>query len=302
MAPPGRYGCIDIGSNTTRLLVAEAGEGDLRELCQRRVFNALGAGRAPESEIPEAKLAELAEVVAAQAAQARELGAQRVRAVATAAIRRAANRDALVAAIRGACGVEIRVLSADEEARLAFAGATARLPERVPGDVAVADVGGGSCELAVGTLAGGVRWSATFPIGSAVLADAHLRSDPPAPAEVDAARAAAEAALAGLRLDPPELALAVGGSAASLRRLLGPRIDAAGAERAIALLCSAPVAQAAARHGLAPERVRLLPAGLVVLAELTQRLGRPLEIAAGGLREGVVLELAAANGRPVGAR
>jgi len=304
MESPTAYACIDIGSNTTRLLVAEpeaGGSGWLRELSQRRVFTELGRALEPGAEIPASKLAELAEVVAAQAREARELGAERLRAVGTAAIRRAANRDALVDAVRAACGVEVAVLTADEEARLAFAGATRTLPRPVRGDVAVADVGGGSTELAVGTVAAGVRWSATFPVGSGLLADAHLRSDPPSAGELAAVSAAAEAALAGLRLDPPEMAVAVGGSAASLRRLLGPRIGRAEADRGIDLLVDAPIAEVARRHGLAPERVRLLPAGLLVLGVLADRLGCPLDIGAGGLREGVVLALAAANGHLEGA-
>jgi exopolyphosphatase / guanosine-5'-triphosphate,3'-diphosphate pyrophosphatase len=87
-------------------------------------------------------------------------------------------------------------------------------------------------------------------------------------------------------------AVAVGGSAASLPTLVGPVLDRAAIERALATLGSAPAADVARRHGLAPERTELLPAGILVLGAAARLLGMPLRIARGGLREGVVLELA----------
>src|SRR5213083_2779403 len=118
------YACIDIGSNTTRLLVAEAADGQLRELLQQRTFTRIGKGRKREDRIDDGKIAEVAEVVATQVRVAEELGSRELRAVATAAIRQAANGDELVATIRDVAGVDVHILDGDEEARLAFAGAT----------------------------------------------------------------------------------------------------------------------------------------------------------------------------------
>ena len=87
------YACIDIGSNTTRLLVAEAADGQLRELLQQRAFTRIGKGRRREDRIDDAKIAEVAQVVATQVRLAEELGALQLRAVATAAIRQSANGD-----------------------------------------------------------------------------------------------------------------------------------------------------------------------------------------------------------------
>ena len=120
--------------------------------------------------------------------------------VATAAIRRAANRDALLAALRAAAGAEVAVLSGDDEARLAFRGATSTLPAPPQGTIAVVDVGGMSTEIAVGTLAGGVTWARSFPIGSSALLG-RCHGDPPSPADLATMRAAARAAFAGAR-DP----------------------------------------------------------------------------------------------------
>jgi exopolyphosphatase/guanosine-5'-triphosphate,3'-diphosphate pyrophosphatase len=75
--------------------------------------------------------------------------------------------------------------------------------------------------------------------------------------------------------------------------LVGPVLDAVALERALGVLCAASAAEVADRHGLAPERTRLLPAGILVLDAAAQRLGKPLRIGRGGLREGVVLDLAA---------
>jgi exopolyphosphatase / guanosine-5'-triphosphate,3'-diphosphate pyrophosphatase len=285
------YACIDIGSNTTRLLVAEAVDGQLRELLQQRTFTRIGKGRKREDAIDDAKIAEVADVVATQVRVAEELGAAELRAVATAAIRHAANGDALVAAIREAAGVDVHVLGGDEEARLAFVGATRTLGHHAPGDVGVVDVGGGSSELAIGTLADGVRWSASFRIGSGYLADAYLRSDPPSIAELNAVRQHVDGAFEGLEVETPALGVAVGGSATSLRRLVGAVLEHETLERGIRVLASTPIADVARRFELEPERVRLLPAGILILEAASDRMGVPLQIGRGGLREGVVLEM-----------
>jgi exopolyphosphatase / guanosine-5'-triphosphate,3'-diphosphate pyrophosphatase len=284
--------CIDIGTNTTRVLVADAHAGKLTEVLQRRAFTKLGAG---SGRIGEDKIAEVARVVAEQRVLAERAGARVVRAVATAALRRADNRDQLIAAVRESCGLEVTVLGGGDEARLAFVGATSTLPEPPSGRGAVVDVGGGSTEIAIGTMAGGVGWFASVPVGSALLAAA-CAGDPPTPHELVIVRERAAAAFADL--DPPvhEWAVAVGGSAASLPRLVGPVLDDEALERAMGKLCSAPAADVAEAMGLATERIRLLPAGILVLEAAARRLGKPLRIGRGGLREGVLLELAAAHG------
>src|SRR3954452_22997542 len=119
-----RCACIDIGSNTTRLLVAELDETGLREVTTQRVFTRL---RGFEGSIPAETVGEVAETVASQVRLAGESGAEDVRIVATAAIRGAGNRDELCAAVRAASGVPVVVLSGEDEARLAFMGATRTL-------------------------------------------------------------------------------------------------------------------------------------------------------------------------------
>jgi exopolyphosphatase/guanosine-5'-triphosphate,3'-diphosphate pyrophosphatase len=293
-----RCACIDIGSNTTRLLVADVRRtGDagraLAPVVERRAFTQLGRACRPGGALPAAAREALAAVVAEQAREARGLGVEALRVVATAALRRTADGLATCHALAGAAGAPVELLSERDEARLAFAGATCELGAAFPGSVAVVDVGGGSAQIVVGTCEGGVGWSASLPLGSGDLAAAHLRGDPPGAAELAALRAAVEQTLAGVAPPHVERALAVGGSATSLRRLAGERLDEDALERALAVLLAAPSAVVAERTRLAPERVRLLPAGIVVLAAIARRTG-PLAVARGGLREGVLHELAAA--------
>ena len=288
--------CIDIGSNTTRVLVAEAGEDRLREVLQRREFTRIGKGLRADGRLSEAKVEEVAAVVARQRADAEALGAAQIRVVATAAIRSCANRDAFCERVREAGGLEVEVLDGDEEARLAFLGATRTMPTPPAGTVGVVDVGGGSSEIAVGTLAGGVSWSHSFRLGSGALADAYLREDPPSAEELHRMREHAHGALEGLDLPLPDRAIAVGGSATSLRKLVGSVLDGESVQRGLRVLSLGPAAEVAERFGLAEERVRLLPAGLLILEAASHLLRTPLTIGRGGLREGVCLELARGQG------
>ena len=107
--------CIDIGSNTTRVLVADVEDGALREVLQRRAFTRIGKGL-KGGEIPREKIDEVARVVAEQRLLIKRLGTDAMRVVATAAIRGAANQDEFAAAMRDVGGVEVEILTGQEEA------------------------------------------------------------------------------------------------------------------------------------------------------------------------------------------
>jgi exopolyphosphatase/guanosine-5'-triphosphate,3'-diphosphate pyrophosphatase len=289
-----RCACIDIGSNTTRLLVADVVDGRLEPVLEVRAFTRLGQAIAAHGAIPPATVDALAEVVREQYATARTRGARRVRVVATAAIRMAANGADVGAMLGERIGAPVTIVPGEEEARLAFLGATRTLDVPPEGTIAVVDVGGLSTEIAVGTVAGGVVWARSYAVGSAVLS-AHCKGDPPSAADLATMRAVARAAFAGHA--PPgaaDHAVAVGGSAASLPTIVGPVLDPPALERALAKLTAAPAATVARMHDLARERTQLLPAGILVLDAAGERIGRPLRIGRGGLREGVILELAGA--------
>jgi exopolyphosphatase/guanosine-5'-triphosphate,3'-diphosphate pyrophosphatase len=285
-----RCACIDVGSNTTRLLVAMDDGPRLHEVFAERAFTRLGAGCGHDGEIAPEKVAEVASVVARQVRIAREHGAASLRVVATAAVRQAANGPALAEAIQAACGVTLEVLAAEDEARLAFAGAVGMLPKPPLGLLGVVDVGGGSTELVIGTAADGVTWSVSLPVGSSVVTESDLPTDPPSPRELARLRRKLAGVFEGVDVPRPAMAYAVGGSATSLQRLVGSMLEREALARGLQALVTRPAAEIALRLGLHPERARLLPAGILLLDAASRALQAPLQLAGGGLREGVVLE------------
>src|SRR4051812_47577059 len=289
---------IDIGSNTTRVLVAEPDGGQLRKVMEQRAYTRIGKATLHDGAIDDEKVDEVAEVVTTQVRLAEEVGAEAMRIVATAAIREAANRDEVVERIARDCGMPVEVLSDEDEGRLAFIGATKTLGHPVEGTVGVVDVGGGSSEIILGTVPGGADEVRSWPVGSGVLANELISSDPPSAAEIRKVRDRIDDIFAGVKIERPAQAVAVGGSATSLRRLVGAVLEYETLERGIRVLCGDPSADVARRFELDPERVRILATGVLLLEKLSELLGQPLQIGKGGLREGVILDLlnGSANG------
>jgi exopolyphosphatase / guanosine-5'-triphosphate,3'-diphosphate pyrophosphatase len=289
---------IDIGSNTTRVLVAEPVEGQLKKVMEQRAYTRIGKGLDAEGAIPAEKVEEVAEVVATQVRLARELGAETIRSVATAAVREASNGERVAAAIGEASGVPVEILSDEEEGRLSFIGATKTLGHPVQGKVAVVDVGGGSTEVILGSVPGGVEEVRSWRVGSGALADELIASDPPSAAEIRKVRDRIDDIFAGVEIEHPSQAVAVGGSATSLRRLVGAVLEYETLERGIRVLAGDPAIEVARRFELDPERVRILATGVLLLEKVSELLGQPLQIGKGGLREGVVVDLlnGSANG------
>src|SRR5215218_10429494 len=288
---------IDIGSNTTRVLVAEPQKGQLRKVMEQRAYTRIGKASRHDGKIDDEKIAEVAEVVATQLRLAEEVGAEAVRIVATAAIRESGNRDDAVAAFERAAGMPIQVLSEEEEGRLAFIGATKTLGHPVDGSIGVVDVGGGSSEIILGTVADGVQAVRSFRIGSGSLADDFLDGDPPSPAEIRKLRDHIDDFFDGVDVEHPDQAVAVGGSATSLSKLVGTVLEYETLERAVRVLAGDTTVDVAKRFELDPRRVELLPAGVLLLEKLSELLGQPLQIGKGGLREGVILDQLS-NGSP----
>jgi exopolyphosphatase / guanosine-5'-triphosphate,3'-diphosphate pyrophosphatase len=284
-------GAIDIGSNTTRLLVAEPEEGQLRKVMEQRAYTRIGKGASKNGKITAEKIAEVADVVSTQVRLAKEMGAEEIKTVATAAIREAKNRDKVVKEIEEIAGVEVDVLDEEEEGRFAFIGATKSLGHPVDGNIAVVDVGGGSSEVIYGTVPDGVTEVRSFKIGSGSLTEDHLESDPPSASEIRSLRDHISDFFEDVELDHPDQAVAVGGSATSLRTLVGAVLEYETLERAIRVLSSDEIYEVAKRFELDSRRVKLLPAGVLLLERFSQLLGQPLQIGKGGLREGIILTL-----------
>ena len=293
---------VDIGSNTTRVLVAEPQGGQLRKVMEQRAYTRIDKAAKRKGKITPEKIAELSDVVTTQVRLAEELGAEAIRIVATAAIREAKNGEQVAKEIAEAAGGTVQILSEEEEGRLAFVGATKTLGHPVDGDVGVVDVGGGSSEIVIGTVAEGVRVVRSFKIGSGAIAEEFLTKDPPSAAEIRSLRDYIGDFFEGVEVEQPEQAVAVGGSATSLRTLVGAVLEYETLERAVRVLATDPISEVAKRFELDPRRVRILPAGVLLLEKLSELLGQPLQIGKGGLREGVILDLlnnGATNGAPV---
>jgi exopolyphosphatase/guanosine-5'-triphosphate,3'-diphosphate pyrophosphatase len=282
---------IDVGSNTTRVLVAEPQKGQLRKVMEQRAYTRIGKASKHDGRIDADKVSEVADVVATQVRLAEEVGAEAIRTVATAAIREAANRAEVVAEIERGAGVRVEVLSEHEEGRLAFLGATKTLGHPVEGDIAVVDVGGGSSEVILGSASEGVDEVRSFAIGSGTLADDFLSGDPPSASELREVRDHISDFFEGVEVAQPEQAVAVGGSATSLRTLTGSVLEYETLERSLRILSTTEIGDVAKRFELDPRRVKILPTGVLLLEKLSQLLGQPLQIGKGGLREGVILDL-----------
>jgi exopolyphosphatase/guanosine-5'-triphosphate,3'-diphosphate pyrophosphatase len=289
---------IDIGSNTTRVLVAEPIDGQLKKVMEQRAYTRISKAVDAEGAIAAEKIEEVGELVATQVRLARELGAVEIRAVATAAVREATNGPGVAAAISAVAGVEVEILSGEEEGRLAFIGATKSLGHPVEGPIGVVDIGGGSTEVILGTVTEGVDQVRSWQIGSGVLADELISGDPPSASEIRRVRDHIEDFFDGVDIPHPAQAVAVGGSATSLRRLVGAVLEYETLERAIRVLSADPAVEVAKRFELDPRRVRILTTGVLLLEKVSELLGQPLQIGKGGLREGIILDLwnGASNG------
>ncbi|HEY8082793.1 MAG TPA: hypothetical protein VIE64_04455 [Solirubrobacterales bacterium] len=275
--------------------MAEPVDGQLKKVMEQRAYTRINKAADEDGLIPEEKAQEVADVVATQVRLARELGAETIRSVATAAVREATNGAETARRISEESGVPVEILSEEEEGRLSFIGATKTLGHPVEGKVGVVDVGGGSTEVILGTVSGGVDWVRSWRVGSGALADELIASDPPSAAEIRKIRDRIDDIFEGVEIERPAQAVAVGGSATSLRRLVGAVLEYETLERGIRVLSGDPAAEVARRFELDPERVRILATGVLLLEKVSELLGQPLQIGKGGLREGIILDLLNGN-------
>jgi len=189
-----RVAAIDCGTNSIRLLVADvAPDGSLTDLVRRMEVVRLGQGVDRTGELAPEALARTLEMTREYAATIAELGAERVRFVATSATRDARNRQEFVDGVREILGVEPEVVAGDEEAELSFAGATSVLGSAYDGPFVVVDLGGGSTEIVLGTTAPDAAHS--MDVGCVRMTERHLNDDPPSREQEDGARADVRAAL-----------------------------------------------------------------------------------------------------------
>ncbi|MCC6627747.1 MAG: hypothetical protein IT340_10135 [Chloroflexi bacterium] len=285
---------IDIGTNTVRLLIATpTPDGGLARLIDESETVRLGRGVDAEGRLAADRLTAAAAAVATFAARARAAGATEVLALATSAVRDAANRAEFVAEVARHSGLTVDIIDGEREAQLTCRGALLGRP--TAGRQVIIDVGGGSTEVIL-TNGGALTSARSYQLGSGRLTERCLPSDPPTATEVAAARVVATAILADVPAGAAEGAVLTAGTAEALRRLT-PR--AAGDDRltramlatVLADLLTRPAAATATLGIVDRERARVLPGGIVIIETLMDRLALDVAfISQGGLREGALLE------------
>ena len=285
-----RFGVLDVGSNTIRLLVADVRRGAIRPVAKVKVRLSLGEEIERFGEVSDVHVVAAEKAVQKLANLARKERAESLDVFLTAPGRQADNADELVAALTQAAGVAVRVLTTEEEGRLAYGGAVATAPLALPQTVAVCDVGGASTEVVVGSPLSAPDWIRSVDLGSVRLTTRVLDGDRFSGNDLARAQAEAAAAFAGMTPPDAEAALAVGGSARAARRLVGPTLGEPELVEALRLVRAHSPRTISRRFGVDRERARILPGGLVLLVEVQARLGVPLHVCDGGIREGALLE------------
>jgi exopolyphosphatase/guanosine-5'-triphosphate,3'-diphosphate pyrophosphatase len=273
-----RIGVIDVGSNTTRLLVASAGPKGVHALEKQKVRLSLGEEIERFGAVSAVHCAAAVKAVREMASTARRSQVDSLDVFLTAPGRQATNADELVSALSRAAGVQARVLTKDEEGTLAYRGAVLTAETDLPSRVAVCDIGGASTEIAIGSSAHEPDWIESVDLGSVRLTtragDMHEE---------------AEAQFAHLAPPSVEAALAVGGSARAARRLVGAELGEEELAEALRIVEQTSPREVARRFGVDRARADILPAGVILLAEVQRRLEVPLHVCGGGIREGAVL-------------
>jgi exopolyphosphatase/guanosine-5'-triphosphate,3'-diphosphate pyrophosphatase len=292
-----RVAVCDIGTNSTRLLVADVEEGRVRALQRQVVVTGLGAGVDAGGNLAEAGVARTLEVLASYAAAARAAGAATLRVVATSAVRDAADREEFLDRAEAALGVRPEVIDGEREATLAFAGVVGAVEGPAPH--LVIDVGGGSTEFVSGP--GFVR---SIDLGSRRITERFLAGHPAGRQALAAARQAAAEAFGALGLPGrPETVIGTGGTYTALagislglaayerERVHGSVLSLAALDRLADRLAGLGLEQIAALPSLDPARAPVLLGGTVVGAEALRRSGRTdLVVSEADLLDGLALE------------
>jgi exopolyphosphatase/guanosine-5'-triphosphate,3'-diphosphate pyrophosphatase len=289
-----RVAVVDVGSNSVRLLVASVKRRGVRELARERVYLRLGDDAYRLGRIGARKLDELEYIAEHYAQRARLARVERLESIVTAPGRQSSNADELVDVLLDATRAPVSVLSAEDEARLAWEGAVAALPDPPP-TVAVVDLGGGSCEVAVGSPELGPTWVTSADAGALRVTRAFLGSERASASQLDSARRSVCELLEGLEAPRPETALAIGGTARAVAKIVGPRFGPKKLDALAERLARVGAARVIGARDITRERAETLLGGTLVLAEVARRLDTKLEVGRGGVREGAALALARAQ-------
>jgi exopolyphosphatase / guanosine-5'-triphosphate,3'-diphosphate pyrophosphatase len=287
-----RVAAVDLGTNSTRLLVADVDDERVEEVARHSQITRLGEGVDERRKLLPLPLARVRNVLSEYRREAERLGAERVLTIGTSAVRDAENGEAFLGEIEWSYGFTTRLLSGEEEADLTRRGVA---NGRAVGDeTVVLDVGGGSTELIT------ARDRVSLDLGCVRLTERHLRSDPPAREELEEAGRAVREALPDWS---PRDAIGVAGTVTTLAALElgeydpeqthGYRLSRGSVERQLERLASLPLAERRELPGLEPERAPVIVAGALIVREFLDRYGLDgLEVSERDLLHGAAIEAA----------
>ena len=298
-----RVAAVDIGTNSTRLLVADVDDGRIADVERETRVTRLGEGVDERRRLLPVPIARVRNVLTDYRRESERLGAERTLAIATSAIRDADNGEAFLGEVEWSYGFATRLLSGHDEALMTFRGVTSE--RRIGAGTVIVDIGGGSTELIAGE-PDGVRWHDSLDIGSVRLTERFLHGDPPTAGELSACAAAVQALLA--ERIPDEIrerttagigvagtitsiaALALGLDEYDRERVHGSRLTAAELGQQLDRLAAVPVARRRELRPLDPERAPVIVAGAVIAREALSFFGLDeLEISERDILDGAAL-------------
>jgi exopolyphosphatase / guanosine-5'-triphosphate,3'-diphosphate pyrophosphatase len=303
-----RVGVVDLGTNTTRLLVADVHDGEVTELEKRTTITRLGQGVDSTGRLADEAMDRVRDTLGRYRELLDELGSDDVIAVATSAMRDADNGPDFREELNRRYGIDARTISGDEEARLTFLGATiGRTPAaESPASAVVIDIGGGSTEYVVGSAGADPDFHVSTQMGSVLHTACFLGTDPPTQEELEALTAGVtrvvEDNVPAELLENTTEGIAVAGTATTLaaidqqldpydpEKVHGYRVSLEAAERIQAMLASLPVEERRTVTGLHPDRAPTIVAGVTILVESIRSFGlNDIEISEADILQGAAL-------------
>jgi exopolyphosphatase/guanosine-5'-triphosphate,3'-diphosphate pyrophosphatase len=307
---PSRVAVVDIGTNSTRLLVADVHDHTVAEVERRNRVTRLGRGVDLTGQLSNEAVEGVCETISEYVSLYDELGADRVAAIATSAVRDASNGSAFIAELRERFALSARVLGGEEEARLTYLGATSA---RSPGNsTLVVDIGGGSTELVVGS-GSELAFHTSLQAGVVRHTERHLSADPPSASELESLAGDVLGLLEAAVAEAPEAhanqGIAVAGTPTSLaaidleldpydpERVHGHRLPLGSIQTMLSRLASLPLSERLALTGLHPDRAPTIVAGVVILVEVMRAFGlTEIEVSEHDILYGAAISAASPGG------
>ncbi|MGB3960443.1 MAG: Ppx/GppA phosphatase family protein [bacterium] len=305
------WAAIDIGTNSTRLLVAAVEEGEFIPRERGLVTTRLGADLTRGGRLMEEAQGRTIEAVAGFLERCRALGVERIRMGATSAVREAANGEEFSRRLKAATGLELEVFSGEREAGLSFLGVTGQLPLAAAGPTLVIDIGGGSTELIRGE-GREIAAATSLPLGAVKLTESYLPAwqAPVTPLQFQCLRQKVAEVLAGVEekfftpAGEPLLVVGVGGTVTTLAAIYlgveryvpelihGTLLPRERLEEILENLCRLDLDSRKKLPGLQPERAEIIVAGTAILTTLLQHFNLPeVVVSEGDILLGMLVEL-----------